>query len=87
VQLILSEADAVMRVRPNLVIASQQLRLVLANAGIVDRIPCGNANPSAGQNISGIRVVTTDTLMRDDAGQQRLARETLRFAASLRSAA
>jgi LPPG:FO 2-phospho-L-lactate transferase len=56
-------------------------------AGIVDGILCDPGDPASGTTIDGITVVATDTLMRDDAGQQRLARESLAFAASLRSAA
>ena len=57
------------------------------DAGIVDGILCDPGDPASGTTIDGITVVATDTLMRDDAGQQRLARESLAFAASLRSAA
>lgn len=56
-------------------------------AGIADLILCDPADPAAGQVVDGIRIHATDTLMRDDAGQQRLAREVLAHAAALRSAA
>ena len=58
--------------------------LVQPYAGIVDAILCDPDDPHAGTVIDGVRIVATDTLMRDDAGQQRLARETLALAATLR---
>ena len=58
--------------------------LVPSYAGIVDGILCDADDPCAGKMIDGIKMVATDTFMADDAGQQRLARETLAFAASLR---
>ena len=56
-------------------------------AGIVDGILCDLDDPSAGTTIDGIAVIATDTLMPDDAGQKRLAGESLAFADLLRSPA
>jgi LPPG:FO 2-phospho-L-lactate transferase len=49
-------------------------------AGIADAIVCDQHDPDAGKTIGGIRLIAADTLMRDDAGQQRLARECLALA-------
>lgn len=56
-------------------------------SGLVDAILCDENDPAAGTVVDDIRMVASDTLMRDDAGQQRLARECLALAAGLRSAA
>lgn len=56
-------------------------------AGLVDAILCDENDPAAGTVVDDIRMVASDTLMRDDAGQQRLARECLALAGGLRSAA
>lgn len=53
-------------------------------AGLVDAILCDHGDPDAGKTIAGMRLVAADTLMADDAGQQRLARECLALAAQLR---
>jgi LPPG:FO 2-phospho-L-lactate transferase len=53
-------------------------------AGLVDAILCDHGDRDAGKTIAGIRLVAADTLMADDAGQQRLARECLTLAAQLR---
>jgi LPPG:FO 2-phospho-L-lactate transferase len=47
---------------------------------IADKVICDPADPAAGQIIDGIAFVATDTLMRDDADQLRLAREVLALA-------
>lgn len=60
--------------------------LVPPYAGIVDGILCDADDPGAGMTVDGIKIVATDTFMRDDAGQQRLARESIAFADSLRRA-
>lgn len=52
-------------------------------AGIVDAVLCDHADPAAGQTLGGIAFRAADTLMRDDAGQQRLAREALALARGL----
>lgn len=52
-------------------------------AGIVDAVLCDQGDPAAGQRIDGIAFHAADTLMRDDADQQRLAREVLAAARSL----
>lgn len=52
-------------------------------AGIVDAVLCDHGDPAAGQRIDGIAFHPADTLMRDDADQQRLAREVLATARSL----
>lgn len=52
-------------------------------AGTVDAILCDHADADAGRVIAGIHLVASATLMRDDAGQQRLARECLALATSL----
>jgi LPPG:FO 2-phospho-L-lactate transferase len=52
-------------------------------AGIVDAILCDDDHSAAGQTINGIVIHATDTLMRDDAGQLRLAREALGLAHDL----
>ena len=57
--------------------------LVSRYAGIVDGILCDLDDPAAGMTIDGVKMVATDTFMRDDAGQQRLARESIDFAVSL----
>jgi LPPG:FO 2-phospho-L-lactate transferase len=49
-------------------------------AGLADAILCDADDPDAGKTIRGIRLIATDTLMRDDAGQQRLAKECLALA-------
>lgn len=56
--------------------------LLTPYAGIVDGILCDAADPAANRQIAGVKIVATDTLMADDAGQKRLAREALAFAAS-----
>jgi LPPG:FO 2-phospho-L-lactate transferase len=53
--------------------------------GIADAILCDHGDPDAGKSIDGIRMVAAGTLMRDDAAQQRLARECLALAAALRA--
>ncbi len=52
-------------------------------AGIVDGILCDEGDPAANTQIGSVRIAATDTLMADDAGQQRLAKEALAFATSL----
>jgi LPPG:FO 2-phospho-L-lactate transferase len=52
-------------------------------AGLVDVVLCDHADADAGKTIGGIRLVAANTLMADDAGQQRLARECLALAAQL----
>lgn len=56
-------------------------------AGLVDAILCDHDDRSAGTIMDGIRLVATDTLMRGNSCQQRLARETLALAASIWSTA
>ena len=56
-------------------------------AGFVDAILCDHDDPSAGMSIDDIRIVASDTLMRGDSGQKRLARESLALAAALPRAA
>lgn len=51
--------------------------LVRHYAGIVDAVLCDHGDPAAGQVIDGITFHAADTLMRDDADQQRLARDVL----------
>ncbi len=53
-------------------------------AGLVDAILCDDGDPSAGETVNGIELIAADTLMRDNADQQRLAREVLALAATLR---
>lgn len=59
--------------------------LVQHYAGLVDAILCDEADPHTGMTIGTISIIAADTLMRDNAGQQRLARETLALAATLRT--
>ncbi|MFN3472597.1 MAG: 2-phospho-L-lactate transferase [Blastomonas sp.] len=59
--------------------------LVPSYSGVVDGILCDIDDPSAGKALDGISIVACDTLMRDDAGQQRLARESLAFATALKN--
>ena len=51
-------------------------------AGIVDAVLCDHADPAVGREIDGIAFNAADTLMRDNADQQRLAREVLTIARS-----
>ena len=53
-------------------------------AGIVDMILCDYDDPGAGTVVNDIPLVAAETLMRDDAGQRRLARVALALAATLR---
>lgn len=53
-------------------------------AGIADMILCDYDDPGAGTVVGGIPLVAAETLMRDDAGQRRLARVALALAATLR---
>ena len=55
-------------------------------AGIVDTMLCDHGDPAAGQEMAGIAFLAADTLMRDDADQQRLAHEVLAAARSRRAA-
>lgn len=59
--------------------------LIKPYSGIVDAILCDKGDPDAGKTIEGVRIVATDTLMRDDAGQKRLAVECLELASALHS--
>jgi len=52
--------------------------------GLVDVIFCDERDPAAGRVIGDIRIIAKDTFMQGSAGQQRLARECLAAAASLR---
>lgn len=54
-------------------------------AGLVDAIMCDFSDPDAGKTVAGIEIVGGDTLMRDDAGQQRLADDCRKLAAELRA--
>ena len=60
--------------------------LLATYAGLVDAILCDTADPAANTTIDGVTITATDTLMRDDAGQQRLAREVLDLAAHFAAA-
>jgi len=53
-------------------------------AGLVDVVVCDERDPAAGRVIGEVRMIAMDTLMQGPAGQQRLARECLAAAASLR---
>lgn len=52
--------------------------------GLIDGIVCDEADPIRKGPVSDVRVIAIDTLMGDDAGQRRLARDTLAFAGTLR---
>jgi LPPG:FO 2-phospho-L-lactate transferase len=54
-------------------------------AGLVDAIMCDFSDPDAGKTVAGVEIVGGDTLMRDDAGQQRLADDCRKLAAELRA--
>lgn len=51
--------------------------LVRHYAGIVDAVLCDHADPAVGRVIDGMAFYAADTLMRNDADQQRLARKAL----------
>ena len=54
-------------------------------AGLVDAIMCDFSDSDAGKTVAGVEIVGGDTLMRDDAGQQRLADDCRKLAAELRA--
>lgn len=62
------------------------LGVALAYAGLIDGIVIASEDEDQSPAIeqTGIRVLCTDTVMRDDADKDRLARETVAFAGSLR---
>lgn len=56
-------------------------------SGIIDGILCDPDDQTAKQVPDGISISTADTLMRNEAGQERLAREVLSFASTLKDRA
>ncbi len=57
--------------------------LLRCYAGLVDGVLCDEADPLAGTTEGGVALRGADTLMADDGGQVRVAREALAFAADL----
>ncbi len=57
--------------------------LVRYYCGIIDAVLCDHEDPAAGKVIDGMAFHATDTLMKDEADQQRLATEVLALARTL----